>query len=87
MPDPSERRVAIVTGATRDAGIAIASRLFTDGFSIVGCGRSQDAGRAAAKALDKSGERSAFVACDLGDEQQITALVDATVGSSAESIS
>lgn len=75
----TDRRVAIVTGATREMGIAIARKLFDDGFAVVGCGRSAAEGQRAATDIDPTGELVRFVPCDMADAAQIQAVVDATI--------
>jgi NAD(P)-dependent dehydrogenase (short-subunit alcohol dehydrogenase family) len=72
-------RVALVTGATRSMGIAIARSLFHDGFSVMGCGRSIQDGVAAAASIDSSGYRARFVTCDVTDATQVDAAIKATI--------
>lgn len=73
------RAVALVTGMTRSMGIAIARQLFVDGFSVVGCGRSTQEGRAAANDIDPLEGRVRFVTCDLADGQGPPSAIKATI--------
>lgn len=65
------RPVALVTGAARGIGRAIAERLAADGFFVVITDTDPDAGREAATAI---GERAGVHTCDVSDEQQVRAL-------------
>ncbi len=65
------RPVALVTGAARGIGRAIAERLAADGFFVVITDTDPDAGREAATAI---GEQAGVHACDVSDEQQVRAL-------------
>jgi 3-oxoacyl-[acyl-carrier protein] reductase len=70
------RRTAIVTGAARGIGAAVAGRLGSDGFNVAvvdldeaSCARTVDAVTAA-------GGRALAVAADVSDEAAVTAAVD-----------
>jgi NAD(P)-dependent dehydrogenase (short-subunit alcohol dehydrogenase family) len=70
-------RVAIVTGATRGLGHAMARGLASAGASVVVTGRRQDACDAAAKELAaRTGREIVPVACHMGDWEQIEALAE-----------
>jgi glucose 1-dehydrogenase len=64
---------AIVTGATRGLGLAIAKAFVAEGALVVMTGRSAAEGQRAAEAL---GPNASFVACDLENRAQLCALVD-----------
>jgi NAD(P)-dependent dehydrogenase (short-subunit alcohol dehydrogenase family) len=70
-------RVALVTGATRGLGRAMAGGLAAAGADLVVTGRKQDACEAAAKEIaGQTGRRVLPVACHMGDWGQIEALVE-----------
>lgn len=64
--------VAIVTGATRGLGRAIADAFVTAGATVVLTGRSLDQGRLAAQELEG---KAVFLHCDLTDMAAIEAMV------------
>lgn len=59
-------QIALVTGAAQGLGYSIAGRLLAAGFRVVVSDRSLDAAKAAAQALDASGERVLAVQLDVG---------------------
>lgn len=69
-------RVALITGAARGLGFAIAKRFIDDGTKVVLSDIDEKAGLDAAKSL---GPQAHFVACDVGDAKAVDALVKATV--------
>ena len=70
-------RVAIVTGAGRGIGRAVAARLLNDGASVVIADLSQETAARAAAAL--SPERTLACGGNLADESHARALVEATL--------
>lgn len=58
----SERKVAVVTGATSGIGLVVAQTLASDGFFVVVTGRSQSRGEAAVASI---GDSAIFIAADL----------------------
>lgn len=72
------QRCAVVTGAGRGLGFAIAHRLADDGFAVVLAERDAELGRAAEASISRLGSAT-FVATNVGDEKAVIALMDATV--------
>ncbi len=64
-------RIALVTGAARGIGRAIAQRLAADGCRVVLTDTDEGAGREAAEATGSAAE---FLPCDVADETQVRAL-------------
>ena len=52
----SEQKVALVTGASRGIGKAIAARLVEDGFLVLGTATTEDGARSIFEALGDNGE-------------------------------
>lgn len=72
-------RVAIVTGAGRGIGFAIAERLAAEGARVVMAERSPDKAEGAVEALKRAGAPDAMVCgCDVADEAQVVAACAAT---------
>jgi 3-oxoacyl-[acyl-carrier protein] reductase len=62
---PLETQVAIITGAGRGIGSAIARRLASMGATAVLCGRTRAALESTAQAIAESQGRSEIIACDV----------------------
>ena len=79
-----EKRVIVVTGASRGAGRGIAEALARSGDTIYVTGRSREEGDsplpgtvfATAEAIDRAGGRGVPVICDHGDDAQVAALFE-----------
>jgi NAD(P)-dependent dehydrogenase (short-subunit alcohol dehydrogenase family) len=78
----TQRRVALVTGASRGAGLGIAEALGAGGATVYVTGRTRKEGVAAlpgtiasaAAAVTAAGGRGIAVACDHNDDRQVEAL-------------
>ena len=72
----SEKRVALVTGSTSGIGMAIAKKLFEDGFAVAFHSKSSvDVG----KALAQNHAGSSYTQADLADQDQVCQLIDRVV--------
>jgi NAD(P)-dependent dehydrogenase (short-subunit alcohol dehydrogenase family) len=71
-----KNKIAIVTGAARGIGLAIAERFAREGARVVLADVLTREGRASAKRIGKS---ASFVACDVGDRSQVGKLIKAAV--------
>ncbi len=69
-------RVAIVTGAARGIGLAIAQRLHSDGLRVALVDRDLPTAQAAAAAL---GDRAQAFPCDIADSAAVNTMVEAVV--------
>jgi 3-oxoacyl-[acyl-carrier protein] reductase len=73
-----QTRVAIVTGASKGIGAAIAKRLSQDGIAVVvNYAKGREAAEAIVAALAASGSRAISVAADIGDPAGMATLFDA----------
>jgi NAD(P)-dependent dehydrogenase (short-subunit alcohol dehydrogenase family) len=69
-------KVAIVTGATKGIGLAVAERMINEGMSVVVCSRTEADVRSVAERL---GDHAFGVRCDVADPEDCERLVAATV--------
>ncbi|MDL2249906.1 SDR family oxidoreductase [Lachnospiraceae bacterium OttesenSCG-928-J05] len=72
-------KVAIVTGASRGIGEAIAKCYAANGMKAVCAARSQEAGEAVVKAIREKGGEAIFVQTDCSSKEQIKKLVETAV--------
>ncbi len=73
-------KAAIVTGASRGIGKAIAYSLLQEGCGVAICGRNAERLDAAVSELSKTGGRVIGVATDVTDEAAVGKFVDAALG-------
>jgi len=71
-------KVAVVTGASRGIGRAIAERMAEHGAKLVISSRKIDACEAVAEGIRSRGGDAIAVTCNIGRKEELRALVDAT---------
>ncbi|MBS1890601.1 MAG: SDR family oxidoreductase [Actinobacteria bacterium] len=72
-------KVAVVTGAGKGIGRAIARALAAEGAEVAIFDRDGDGAATAAAAIEATGGRARAFACDVSVPEQVTAAVEATV--------
>lgn len=74
-----ENKVALVTGAASGIGLATAKAFAAAGASVALADINKDAAFAAAEALAKAGFQAIGIGCDVGEIDQVKAMVDETI--------
>lgn len=72
-------KVSLVTGSTSGLGAATARRFAAEGARVVVSGRSVERGTKVVDEIRKAGGDAIFLACELGDEASVQALIERTI--------
>jgi 3-oxoacyl-[acyl-carrier protein] reductase len=75
MTDPSTQRVAVVTGAARGIGAAVAARLAKDGFAVAVLDLDESACAGTVETITGAGGRALAVGVDVSDADAVRAAV------------
>jgi L-rhamnose 1-dehydrogenase len=76
---PLKDNVAIVTGAARGIGRAIALRFGREGAKVAIVDLRENEGRETARLIEAAGGKAMFVRTDVSDQAQVQAMVDAVL--------
>jgi hypothetical protein len=72
-------RVAIVTGAGSGIGKGIATVFCREGAKVAVADLDEEAGKKTAEEIHRSGADAFFVKCDVSNEEQVKAMIEATI--------
>jgi 3-oxoacyl-[acyl-carrier protein] reductase len=78
MSEPNQKRVAVVTGASRGIGAAIALALAKQGRHVVLLARNAEKLEEVRKAVEAAGGSAAAISCDVSDAAALTAAIEKT---------
>lgn len=76
QPQPLAGQIAVVTGAGRGIGAAVAIKLAMMGARAVLCGRTRTGLEQTAAAIQANGNQSAVIECDLTDLHSVESLAE-----------
>ncbi len=80
MSDSTQKRVALVTGASRGIGEATARALAADGRLVILSARSTDRLEAIKSQIEADGGQAAVKPCDIADHEALAGLIEQVAG-------
>jgi NAD(P)-dependent dehydrogenase (short-subunit alcohol dehydrogenase family) len=80
MPGRFDNRVAFISGATSGIGRATALAFAAEGADVAVADVAEDGNRETARMIEAAGGRALAVTCDVTDDAQLRAALDAAVG-------
>ena len=75
MPNRLQDKIAVITGGNSGIGEATGHLFAQEGAQVVLMARREAEGQAVAAAIRDAGGEATFVACDVGDDESVTAAV------------